>query len=257
MIITGLLIPMAGIILGSAIVFFTRHQMSELLQKILFGFAAGVMMAAAVWSLLLPSIEMCDDLGKWATVPSALGFMLGIVFLLLIDIITPHLHFGTTKPEGPRSRLSRTTMLLLAVSIHHLPEGMAVGVVLAGAEHAETGITSMSALIVAAGIAIQNVPEGAIVSIPMRAAGKSRWKSFTLGCLSGAIQPIGAIAVILLSTASIPLLPYMLSFAAGAMLYVVVEELIPEASSGTHTNLSTIGFATGFVLMMMFDTIMA
>lgn len=257
MIITGLLIPMAGIILGSAIVFFTRHQMSELLQKILFGFAAGVMMAAAVWSLLLPSIEMCDDLGKWATVPSALGFMLGIGFLLLIDIITPHLHFGTTKPEGPRSRLSRTTMLLLAVSIHHLPEGMAVGVVLAGAEHAETGITSMSALIVAAGIAIQNVPEGAIVSIPMRAAGKSRWKSFTLGCLSGAIQPIGAITVILLSTASIPLLPYMLSFAAGAMLYVVVEELIPEASSGTHTNLSTIGFATGFVLMMMFDTIMA
>ena len=257
MIITGLLIPMAGIILGSAIVFFTRHQMSELLQKTLFGFAAGVMMAAAVWSLLLPSIEMCDDLGKWATVPSALGFMLGIGFLLLIDIITPHLHFGTTKPEGPRSRLSRTTMLLLAVSIHHLPEGMAVGGVLAGAEHAETGITSMSALIVAAGIAIQNVPEGAIVSIPMRAAGKSRWKSFTLGCLSGAIQPIGAIAVILLSTASIPLLPYMLSFAAGAMLYVVVEELIPEASSGTHTNLSTIGFATGFVLMMMFDTIMA
>ena len=257
MILTGLLIPMAGIILGSAIVFFTRHQMSELLQKTLFGFAAGVMMAAAVWSLLLPSIEMCDDLGKWATVPSALGFMLGIGFLLLIDIITPHLHFGTTKPEGPRSRLSRTTMLLLAVSIHHLPEGMAVGVVLAGAEHAETGITSMSALIVAAGIAIQNVPEGAIVSIPMRAAGKSRWKSFTLGCLSGAIQPIGAITVILLSTASIPLLPYMLSFAAGAMLYVVVEELIPEASSGTHTNLSTIGFATGFVLMMMFDTIMA
>ena len=257
MIITGLLIPMAGIILGSAIVFFTRHQMSELLQKTLFGFAAGVMMAAAVWSLLLPSIEMCDDLGKWATVPSALGFMLGIGFLLLIDIITPHLHFGTTKPEGPRSRLSRTTMLLLAVSIHHLPEGMAVGVVLAGAEHAETGITSMSALIVAAGIAIQNVPEGAIVSIPMRAAGKSRWKSFTLGCLSGAIQPIGAITVILLSTASIPLLPYMHSFAAGAMLYVVVEELIPEASSGTHTNLSTIGFATGFVLMMMFDTIMA
>ena len=257
MIITGLLIPMAGIILGSAIVFFTRHQMSELLQKTLFGFAAGVMMAAAVWSLLLPSIEMCDDLGKWATVPSALGFMLGIGFLLLIDMITPHLHFGTTKPEGPRSRLSRTTMLLLAVSIHHLPEGMAVGVVLAGAEHAETGITSMSALIVAAGIAIQNVPEGAIVSIPMRAAGKSRWKSFTLGCLSGAIQPLGAITVILLSTASIPLLPYMLSFAAGAMLYVVVEELIPEASSGTHTNLSTIGFATGFVLMMMFDTIMA
>ena len=257
MIITGLLIPMAGIILGSAIVFFTRHQMSELLQKTLFGFAAGVMMAAAVWSLLLPSIEMCDALGKWATVPPALGFMLGIGFLLLIDIITPHLHFGTTKPEGPRSRLSRTTMLLLAVSIHHLPEGMAVGVVLAGAEHAETGITSMSALIVAAGIAIQNVPEGAIVSIPMRAAGKSRWKSFTLGCLSGAIQPIGAITVILLSTASIPLLPYMLSFAAGAMLYVVVEELIPEASSGTHTNLSTIGFATGFVMMMMFDTIMA
>lgn len=231
--------------------------MSELLQKTLFGFAAGVMMAAAVWSLLLPSIEMCGDMGKWATAPAAIGFILGIGFLLLIDMITPHLHFGTTKPEGPRSKLSRTTMLLLAVSIHHLPEGMAVGVVLAGAEHAETGITSMSALIVAAGIAIQNVPEGAIVSIPMRAAGKSRWKSFALGCLSGAIQPIGAIAVILLSAASIPLLPYMLSFAAGAMLYVVVEELIPEASSGSHTNMSTIGFAIGFVLMMMFDTVMA
>lgn len=256
MILTGLLIPMAGIILGSAIVFFTKRQMSELLQKTLFGFAAGVMMAASVWSLLLPSIEMCGELEKWATLPAAIGFLLGIGFLLMVDMITPHLHFGTSEPEGPHSRLSRTTMLLLAVSIHHLPEGMAVGVVLAGAEHAETGITSMGAFIVALGIAIQNVPEGAIVSIPMRAAGKSRWRSFTLGCMSGAIQPIGAIAVILLSAASIPLLPYMLSFAAGAMLYVVVEELIPEASTGHHTNLSTIGFAVGFVLMMMFDTVM-
>ena len=247
---------MAGIILGSAIVFFTRRQMSELLQKTLFGFAAGVMMAASVWSLLLPSIEMCEEMEKWATLPAAIGFLLGIGFLLMVDMITPHLHFGTSEPEGPHSRLSRTTMLLLAVSIHHLPEGMAVGVVLAGAEHAETGITSMGAFIVALGIAIQNVPEGAIVSIPMRAAGKSRWRSFTLGCLSGAIQPIGAIAVILLSAASIPLLPYMLSFAAGAMLYVVVEELIPEASTGHHTNLSTIGFAVGFVMMMMFDTVM-
>ena len=247
---------MAGIILGSAIVFFTKRQMSELLQKTLFGFAAGVMMAASVWSLLLPSIEMCEEMEKWATLPAAIGFLLGIGFLLMVDMITPHLHFGTSEPEGPHSRLSRTTMLLLAVSIHHLPEGMAVGVVLAGAEHAETGITSMGAFIVALGIAIQNVPEGAIVSIPMRAAGKSRWRSFTLGCLSGAIQPIGAIAVILLSAASIPLLPYMLSFAAGAMLYVVVEELIPEASTGHHTNLSTIGFAVGFVLMMMFDTVM-
>ena len=256
MILTGILIPMAGIILGSAIVFFTKRQMSELLQKTLFGFAAGVMMAASVWSLLLPSIEMCEEMEKWATLPAAIGFLLGIGFLLMVDMITPHLHFGTSEPEGPHSRLSRTTMLLLAVSIHHLPEGMAVGVVLAGAEHAETGITSMGAFIVALGIAIQNVPEGAIVSIPMRAAGKSRWRSFTLGCLSGAIQPIGAIAVILLSAASIPLLPYMLSFAAGAMLYVVVEELIPEASTGHHTNLSTIGFAVGFVLMMMFDTVM-
>lgn len=256
MIVTGLLIPMLGIVLGSAIVFFTRQQMSELLQKSLFGFAAGVMMAASVWSLLLPSIEMCNDMGKWSVLPASVGFLLGIGFLLLIDIITPHLHFGTSQPEGPRSHLSRTTMLLLAVSIHHLPEGMAVGVVLAGAEHAETGITSMSALIVAMGIAIQNIPEGAIVSIPMRAAGKSRWKSFVLGCLSGAIQPLGAIVIIMLSAASIPLLPYMLSFAAGAMLYVVVEELIPEASSGKHTNLSTIGFAIGFVLMMVFDIVM-
>ena len=181
MIVTGLLIPMAGIILGSAIVFFTKQQMSELLQKTLFGFAAGVMMAASIWSLLLPSIEMCGEMEKWATLPAAIGFLLGIGFLLMVDMITPHLHFGTSEPEGPRSRLSRTTMLLLAVSIHHLPEGMAVGVVLAGAEHAETGITSMGAFIVALGIAIQNVPEGAIVSIPMRAAGKSRWQSFTLG----------------------------------------------------------------------------
>lgn len=256
-VLTGLLIPMLGIMLGSAIVFFTRQQMSELLQKSLFGFAAGVMMAASVWSLLLPSIEMCDDMGKWSVLPASIGFLLGIGFLLLIDMLTPHLHFGTSQPEGPRSHLSRTTMLLLAVSIHHLPEGMAIGVVLAGSEQADAGISSMSALIVAMGIAIQNIPEGAIVSIPMRASGKSRWRSFTLGCLSGVIQPLGAIAVILLSAVSVPMLHYMLAFAAGAMLYVVVEELIPEASSGKHTNLSTIGFAVGFVLMMTFDIVMA
>ena len=255
-ILTSLLIPMVGIMLGSAIVFLTGKQMSELLQKTLFGFAAGVMMAASVWSLLMPSIEMCGEMGKWSVLPASIGFLLGIGFLLLIDIVTPHLHFGTSQPEGPKSHLSRTTMLLLAVSIHHLPEGMAIGVVLAGAEQPDAGISSMGAMIVALGIAIQNIPEGAIVSIPMRAAGKSRWRSFTLGCLSGIIQPLGAIVVIMLSAVSVPMLPYMLAFAAGAMLYVVVEELIPEASTGKHTNLSTIGFSIGFVLMMLFDTVM-
>lgn len=246
---------MLGIVLGSAVVFLTGKEMSGLLQKSLLGFAAGVMVSASFWSLLLPAVEMQGDT-NWAVMPAAVGFLAGIGFLLLIDVLTPHLHIGTTQPEGPRSSLSRTTMLMLAVTIHHLPEGMAIGVVLAGAGQANVGVSYASAMVVSLGIAIQNVPEGAVVSIPMRAEGKSRTRSFLMGCLSGIAQPLGAVLVLLLAALFVPLLPYMLAFAAGAMLYVVVEELIPEATNGTHTNLSTIGFAVGFVLMMVLDVVM-
>ena len=252
-ILIGLLIPMAGIVLGSAVVFLTKREMSAKLQKSLLGFAAGVMVSASFWSLMLPSVKMNMVAGKMAIIPTAIGFMAGMGFLLLIDIMTPHLHIGATKAEGPRSKLSRTTMLMLAITIHHLPEGMAIGVVLAGAGQGNIGISTASALVVSLGIAIQNIPEGAVVSIPMRASGKSIRKSFILGCLSGLAQPFGAILVLLLATFFVPVLPYLLSFAAGAMLYVVVEELIPEASSGKHTNLSTILFAIGFVMIMMLD----
>ena len=249
--IIGLLVPMLGIVLGSAVVFLTQKEMSGLLQKSLLGFAAGVMVAASFWSLLMQGNS------KWAVMPAVVGFLLGMGFLLLIDVLTPHLHIGTTQPEGLRSSLSRTTMLMLAVTIHHFPEGMAIGVVLAGAgQTGAVGITAASALVVSLGIAIQNIPEGAVVSIPMRASGKSRTRSFLLGCLSGIAQPLGAILVILLAALFVPMLPYMLAFAAGAMLYVVVEELIPEASSGQHTNLSTIFFAVGFALMMSLDVIL-
>ena len=244
---------MAGIVLGSAVVFLTKREMSAKLQKSLLGFAAGVMVSASFWSLMLPSVRMNMVAGKMAIIPTAIGFMAGMGFLLLIDIMTPHLHIGATKAEGPRSKLSRTTMLMLAITIHHLPEGMAIGVVLAGAGQGNIGISTASALVVSLGIAIQNIPEGAVVSIPMRASGKSIRKSFILGCLSGLAQPFGAILVLLLATFFVPALPYLLSFAAGAMLYVVVEELIPEASSGKHTNLSTILFAIGFVMIMMLD----
>ena len=254
--IIGLLIPLLGTMLGSAFVFFMRDEMSVRLQKSLLGFASGVMVAASVWSLLIPAMEMEVNSGKWAVFPAAVGFLLGMGFILLIDELTPHLHIGTDKPEGLRSHLSKTAMLALAVTIHNLPEGMAVGVVFAGAESGFSHISLTSAIAVALGIAIQNIPEGAIISMPMRAAGNSKWKSFTIGTLSGAVEPIGALAVLLLASLLLPLLPYMLAFAAGAMFYVVVEELIPEASNGQHSNLSTIGFAIGFVLMMVLDVVM-
>ena len=247
--ITGLLIPLLGTMLGSAFVFFMKDEMSMRLQKTLLGFASGVMVAASVWSLLIPSMEMVSDNGRWAVFPAAVGFLLGMGFLLMIDELTPHLHIGTDKPEGPRSRLSRTAMLALAVTIHNLPEGMAVGVVFAGAENGAAGLSLASAL-------AQNVPEGAIISMPMRAAGNSKWKSFVIGSLSGAVEPLGALAVVLLASFMTPVLPYMLAFAAGAMFYVVVEELIPEANEGKHSNLSTIGFAIGFVLMMVLDVVL-
>jgi len=260
-----LLIPLLGTMLGSAFVFFMKDEMSVRLQKTLLGFASGVMVAASVWSLLIPAMEMSSTSNYQLSIlnsqlnevlPAAVGFLLGMGFLLMIDELTPHLHIGTDKPEGPRSRLSRTAMLALAVTIHNLPEGMAVGVVFAGAESGISTISLTSAVAVALGIAIQNVPEGAIISMPMRAAGNSKWKSFVIGSLSGAVEPLGAVAVLLLASLLTPVLPYMLAFAAGAMFYVVVEELIPEASSGQHSNLSTIGFAVGFVLMMVLDVVM-
>ena len=254
--IFGLLIPLLGTMLGAAFVFLMKDEMSPRLQKTLLGFASGVMVAASVWSLLIPSMEMVADNGRWSVLPAAVGFLLGMGFLLMIDELTPHLHIGTDKPEGPRSRLSRTAMLALAVTIHNLPEGMAVGVVFAGAENGAAGLSLASALAVSIGIAIQNVPEGAIISMPMRAAGNSKWKSFVIGSLSGAVEPLGGLAVVLLASFMTPVLPYMLAFAAGAMFYVVVEELIPEASEGEHSNLSTIGFAIGFVLMMVLDVVL-
>lgn len=254
--VIGLLIPLLGTMLGSAFVFFMKKDMPALVQKTLLGFASGVMVAASVWSLLIPSMEMVEGKGAWSVLPAAIGFLLGMGFLLLVDELTPHLHIGTDQPEGMRSHLSKTAMLALAVTIHNLPEGMAVGVVFAGADSGVTNISLASAVAVSLGIAIQNVPEGAIISMPMRAAGNSRWRSFLIGSLSGVVEPIGAIAVLLLASLLMSVLPYMLAFAAGAMFYVVVEELIPEASNGQHSNLSTIGFAIGFVLMMVLDMVM-
>ena len=235
--------------LGSAFVFFMKKDIPDRLQKTLLGFASGVMVAASVWSLLIPSINMADN-SLW---PAAGGFLLGMGFLLLIDELTPHLHNGAAKAEGPRSRLSRTAMLALAVTIHNLPEGMAVGVVFAGEAQ---GLTLSAALAVSIGIAIQNIPEGAIISMPLRAEGNSRMRAFGIGALSGLVEPIGSIAIILLASTLEPILPFLLAFAAGSMLYVVVEELIPEASQGEHSNLGTIGFAVGFVLMMVLDVVL-
>ena len=256
-IIIILLIPFLGTMLGSAFVFFMRKEMPTRLQKLLLGFSSGVMVAASVWSLLMPSMELNEGMGKMAIVLTTVGFLIGMGFLLLLDLMTPHLHFDSKNPEGPKSHLSKTAMLTLAVTLNNLPEGMAVGVVLAGAMQGAVGITEVAAATLALGIAIQNVPEGAIISMPMRAAGNSKWRSFMFGSLSGAVEPIGAILVILLSSILIPFVPYTLAFAAGAMLYVVIEELIPEASTEPHSNLSTIGFAIGFALMMVLDVVLA
>jgi len=253
----GLLLPLLGTVLGSAFVFFIKHDMPTLLQKTLLGFASGVMVAASVWSLLIPSIEMSASEGALAVFPAAVGFLVGMGFLLLLDQLTPHLHLGSDTPEGPRSHLSRTTMLSLAVTLHNLPEGMAVGVVIVGAmQGGMHEITASAALAVSLGIAIQNIPEGAIISMPMRAEGNSRWRSFMIGSLSGVVEPLGGVAVILLASILTPALPYLLAFAGGAMIYVVIEELIPEASQGEHSNVSTIGFAAGFVLMMVMDVVL-
>lgn len=248
-----LLVPLLGTTLGAAMVFLMRKEMNARLEKALLGFAAGVMIAASVWSLLIPSIDMAAEQGVISWVPALVGFLLGIIFLLLIDTLTPHLHLASDQPEGVKNGFSKTTMMLLAVTIHNIPEGMAVGVAFAGATMGNTGITMAGALALAVGIAIQNFPEGAIISMPLRGEGMSRTKAFVCGVLSGIVEPIGALITILLTSRIRPALPYFLSFAAGAMIYVVVEELIPESQNGEHTNIGTIGVAIGFALMMVLD----
>ncbi len=250
-VIFGILIPFIGTSLGAAMVFFLRRQISRGLQKVLAGFASGVMVAASFWSLLQPALEGSEGMGKLSFIPAAVGFLIGIGFLLLLDVAIPHIHMDNM--EGPKSGLKRTTKLILAVTLHNIPEGMAVGVVYAGWLSGRSDISSAAALALAIGIAIQNFPEGAIVSMPLRAEGMSKGKTFLYGVLSGAVEPLAAALTILVSSAVVPVLPYMLSFAAGAMMYVVVEELIPEMSEGKHSNAGTIAFAVGFVLMMILD----
>lgn len=249
----GLLIPFAGTVLGSAMVFFIRKEVNKKLEKMLLGFASGVMIAASVWSLLIPAIEMGQERGRVAWLPAAVGFLLGMAFLLVLDSVIPHLHLESSEPEGVKSNLKKTTMLVLAVTLHNIPEGMSVGVTFAGALLGNANITMAGAFALAIGIAIQNFPEGAIISMPLRGEGVSGAKAFLYGALSGIVEPIGALITILLARQIVPVLPYLLSFAAGAMMYVVVEELIPESQSGKHSNIGTIGVAAGFVIMMILD----
>jgi len=251
-ILIGIMIPFLGTSLGAAAVFFLRSQISASLQKILTGFAAGVMVAASFWSLLEPALESSSHLGRLSFLPAAAGFLIGIGFLLVLDLLTPHMHMNNIS-EGPKASLKRTTKLILAVTLHNIPEGMAVGVVYAGWRAGEAGITRAGALALAAGIAIQNFPEGAIVSMPLRAEGMPKYKTFWYGVLSGAVEPAAAFVTILAAGAVVPVMPYLLAFAAGAMMYVVVEELIPEMSEGTHSNAGTVSFSLGFVLMMILD----
>ena len=249
----GIAIPFLGTTLGAAMVFFMKNKMNGKVEKLLLGFASGVMIAASIWSLLNPSIDMAEEQGKIAWVPAAVGFLLGVLFLLILDSVVPHLHLKTDKPEGIKSKLKKTTMLVLAVTLHNIPEGMAVGVVLAGGLMGNETISIAGAFALAIGIAIQNFPEGAIISMPLRAEGMSKRKAFLYGTLSGIVEPIAAIVTILLASFVVPILPYLLAFAAGAMIYVVVEELIPESQEGEHSNIGTIGVAIGFVIMMILD----
>lgn len=252
-VILGLLIPFLGTTLGSVMVFLMKKQINEKVQKLLLGFASGVMIAASVWSLIIPAIDMAEEQGRIAWVPATIGFLLGMVFLLVLDSLIPHLHLNSEKPEGIKSKLKKTTMMVFAVTLHNIPEGMAVGVAFAGAIIGNTGITLAGALALAIGIAIQNFPEGAIISMPLKSEGMSKSKAFIYGTLSGIVEPIGAIFTILITNAVVPVLPYLLSFAAGAMIYVVVEELIPESQAGEHSNIGTVGVAIGFVIMMILD----
>lgn len=249
----GILIPFAGTALGSAMVFFMKKEMNRQLEKMLLGFASGVMMAASVWSLLIPAIEMSEQSGGLSWFPPSVGFLLGMGFLLLLDTLTPHLHYSNEKPEGVPAHLKKTTMLVLAVTLHNIPEGMAVGVTFAGVLSDNAMMTITGAFVLSIGIAIQNFPEGAIISMPLKSQEISKGKAFMYGALSGIVEPIAALITIFLTGLIVPLLPYLLSFAAGAMIYVVVEELIPEAQSGEHSNIGTIGVAIGFAVMMILD----
>ena len=249
----GILIPFIGTTLGSACVFFMKRSLGDLVQCALAGFAAGVMVAASIWSLLIPAIEQSEGMGKLSFLPAFIGFWVGVLFLLLLDRLIPHLHIGSDKAEGPKSKLGRTTMMVLAVTLHNIPEGIAVGVMYAGFLAGNSQITAASALALSLGIAIQNFPEGAIISMPLKAEGESKGKAFLGGVLSGVVEPVGAVLTLLAARLVIPALPYFLSFAAGAMLYVVVEELIPEMSQGKHSNIGTVFFAVGFSIMMTLD----
>lgn len=249
----GLMIPFLGTMMGAACVFFMKKELKPLVQKGFLGFASGVMVAASVWSLLIPAMDMSETMGKFAFVPAAAGFLLGIGFLLFMDRMVPHLHLGSEESEGPKVALKKTTMLVLAVTLHNIPEGLSSGAVFAGVVSGNDTVTLAGAFALAIGIAIQNFPEGAIISMPLRGAGYSRTKSFLYGTASGIVEPIAGGITLLLASYIQPLLPYFLAFAAGAMIYVVVEELIPEASEGEHSNVGTVTFALGFVLMMILD----
>lgn len=249
----GVLIPFLGTTLGAACVLFMKHTLNEMIQRALVGFAAGVMVAASIWSLLIPAMDQAEGMGQWAFVPAVVGFWLGILFLLFMDETVPHLHQGSDEPEGPKSALKKTTMLVLAVTLHNIPEGMAVGVVFAGWMRGNETITAAGAMTLALGIAIQNFPEGAIISMPLRAEGMKKRDAFLLGAMSGVVEPLAAVITILAAGLIEPALPYLLSFAAGAMIYVVVEELVPEMSQGHHSNLGTLCFALGFTVMLALD----
>ncbi len=249
----GLLIPFAGTALGSSCVFTLRKGLSDRVQKALTGFASGVMVAASIWSLIIPAMELSEGMGKLSFLPAAIGFALGILFLLLLDMAIPHIHMNAEKAEGPKSKLKKNTMMVLAVTLHNIPEGMAVGVVFAGLLSGNSTITIGGALALAIGIAIQNFPEGAIISLPLNANGDSKMSAFMKGTLSGAVEPLGALLTIFAAGFFVPFMPYLLSFAAGAMIYVVVEELIPEMSEGKHSNIGTLAFSVGFILMMALD----
>ena len=252
-VIQGILIPFLGTALGAACVLFMKNTLNILLQRVLTGFAAGVMVAASVWSLLVPAMEQAENMGRWAFLPAVIGFWLGVLFLLVLDRTIPHLHQGSSEPEGPRVALKRTTMLVLAVTLHNIPEGMAVGVVFAGCLSGDSAVTMTGALALSIGIAIQNFPEGAIISMPLKAEGMKKQKAFLYGMLSGIVEPAAALLTVLASGFIVPALPYLLSFAAGAMIYVVVEELIPEMSAGQHSNMGTVFFAFGFTVMLAVD----
>jgi ZIP family zinc transporter len=251
--ITTLIIPLLGTIIGASTVLFARHNPSQRLHTTLLGFAAGVMVAASVWSLIIPAIDLSADLGKLSWAPAAIGFILGMLFLLMLDSVVPHQHISSDTAEGPESKLGRRQKLMLAVTLHNIPEGMAVGAVVAGALAGDAGITIASAAALALGMAIQNIPEGAIVALPMRSDGMSRGRAFGNGVVSGMVEPVAALLMVLLYEHISPTLPYLLAFSAGAMLYVVVEELIPETQQGKHSNMGTIAFALGFVIMMILD----